>query len=148
MKTKQKIRIQKPIKQEVSLLYVCTNQNCRNQHWLFLHEAQTKNFKVVCECGEVFKPKLITNVEIHYCLSEKKKSKKKFVIPKVPKAPIEQVHGVPVDIMESCVKLLCGYGFTSIESINLVGKAYAKVEDKTPINIIKTVLNSLEIKDV
>jgi hypothetical protein len=148
MKMKQKIQSQKPIKQEVSLLYICTNQNCRNQHWLFLHETQTKNFKVVCECGEIFKPKLISSIEIHYDTSKKKKSKQKFHIPKVPIKPIKQIQGVPVDIMESCVKLLCGYGFTSVESMDLIGKAYSQTEDKTAIGIIKTVLNSLEIQDV
>lgn len=68
MKTKKKI--QKPIEIDVSLKYKCPNNNCGFDHWIFLREAKTKNFKIVCECGTIFKPKRIKTIEVVYATTE------------------------------------------------------------------------------
>lgn len=71
MKTKQlKKKNQKPIEIDVSFKYNCPNKICEITHWLFLRQAQTQNFKVVCECGTVFKPKQVKTVQIVYTSSE------------------------------------------------------------------------------
>lgn len=67
---KTKLKNQKPIEVEVSLKYTCPNKNCNFNHWIFLREAQTKNFKIVCECGTVFKPKCIKKIDILYASEE------------------------------------------------------------------------------
>lgn len=69
MKIKTK-KILKPIDVDVSLKYTCPNNDCKFDHWLFLREAQAKNFKIVCECGTIFKPKRIQKIEIVYANQE------------------------------------------------------------------------------
>lgn len=148
MKTKKQMKIQKPTKIDASFLYNCPN--CQAQHWLYLREAQTKNFKIVCECDTIFKPKLIHNIKISYAANKEKKHKKtkSTNTPPIPAKSPDNVRGVPLDFMESCVKILDGYGFTKMESINLISKAYHSTEDKRIVNVIKIALSSLEIKDV
>jgi hypothetical protein len=68
MKTKTKS--QKPIEIDVSLKYKCPNNDCGFDHWLFLRQAKTKNFKIVCECGTIFKPKRIKTIEVVYATTE------------------------------------------------------------------------------
>lgn len=68
--SKTKLRSQKPIDIDVSLKYTCPNNNCKFDHWLFLREAQTKNFKIVCDCGKIFKPKRIKKIEVVYAVKE------------------------------------------------------------------------------
>lgn len=137
------MKIQKPTKVDCSFQYNCPD--CQNQHWLFLREAQTKNFKIVCECGKIFKPKRIKNIKVCYVDYKNKIQKKPPIVPKIPP---NNIKGVPLDFMESCVKILDGYGFTKMESINLISKAYNSTEDKRIVNVIKIALSSLEIKDV
>jgi|688.fasta_scaffold185619_2 hypothetical protein len=67
---KTKLKVQKPIEIDVSLKYKCTNKDCGFDHWLFLREAKTKNFKIVCDCGTIFKPKRIQNIEVVYAIKE------------------------------------------------------------------------------
>lgn len=71
MKTK-KIKNQKPISLDVHLKYRCPNHNCGYEHWLSLLETQTQNFKIVCECGSVFKPKRINKIKVIYKDNKKK----------------------------------------------------------------------------
>jgi hypothetical protein len=68
MKIKKKI--QKPIEIDVSLRYRCPDNDCGFDHWIFLREAKTKNFKIVCECGTIFKPKRIKTIEVVYATVE------------------------------------------------------------------------------
>ena len=66
-----KNKILKPIEIQASLKYRCPNKNCGYYHWLFLKEVQTKNFKVVCECGTVFKTKRIKILKTVYNKNKK-----------------------------------------------------------------------------
>lgn len=127
---------QKPIEYNISFRYICPNTDCNYDHWIFLREAQTKGFKIVCECNTVFKVKTIDNIKILY---SKTKTKNK----------INQENGssdiVPIDTMQSCVTILEGYGFEKTEAKKLIYKVYSQIQDKTPLNIIKNALKSLEI---
>lgn len=102
MKTKSKI--QKPTDIDASFKYRCPN--CSLDHWLFLREAKTKNYKVVCECGCVFRPKTISKLLIVY--SNKK----------------EKSESMPVDTLNQCVKNLCDLGFDRSQSVELLKLAY------------------------
>jgi hypothetical protein len=127
---------QKPIEYNISFRYICPNTDCNYDHWIFLREAQTKGFKIVCECNTVFKVKTIDNIKILY---SKTKTKNK----------INQENGssdiVPIDTMQLCVTILEGYGFEKTEAKKLIYKVYSQIQDKTPLNIIKNALKSLEI---
>jgi hypothetical protein len=138
-----KIQILKPTDYDISFKYVCPNKKCNNEHWLFLRETRTKKFKVVCDCGTVFGVKRIKNITISYF-----KNKKFLSPPLVPKQPISSLNGVPIEVLESCAKILDDYGFTRTESIDLISKTYSQVVDKSPLNIIKFALKSLEIQNV
>lgn len=108
MKTKKKS--QKPIDLDIHLKYRCANNNCKYDHWLSLKEASTKNFKVVCDCGQIFRVKLVSGVSVLYEKTSKKNIKKPDTI--------------PVDILEKCCKILSNYGFTEAESKQLLNFAY------------------------
>lgn len=129
-----KMKIEKPTSIDCALLYLCPG--CQNKHWIYLIEAQTKNFKIVCDCGTVFKPKQIDKLKIQYQKSTKTVSNKK------------PNNKVPIDILDQCVKVLVGYGFTKSESVRMIEKSYCSSEDKSIVNLIKIALSSLEIKDV
>jgi len=110
MKTKI-IKNQKPISLDVSLKYECPE--CRNSHYLFLREAQTKNFKIVCECGLVFKPKLIDSVKLKYS----KKSRKKTIDP---------TNNTNNSFIKQAIPYIINLGFTEQEAMDMLTKAHAK----------------------
>lgn len=125
-----KTKIQKPVELDAHLRYICKNPNCGYTHWLSLKEAQTKNFKVVCDCGTVFKPKQVLKLKILY--------KKDTLVDKAePSKPDEgarscfvNLSAIPqqaelnLDILNKCVKILVGYGFTKTESEQLIRNSY------------------------
>ena len=133
MKT-QKLKSQKPIDLDVNFKYQCPNKDCGYDHWLSLKETQTKNFKVVCDCGTVFKPKRISKLKILYTKT-----------PKIVKqeAVVEKTITPPVDLLESCAKILVSYGFTKNESLMMINKAYNQSKISTASLLIKHILQHL-----
>lgn len=135
MKTKKK-KSQKPIEIDAHFKYVCPKKNCGYDHWISLKESQTKSFKIVCDCGTVFSPKRIAKLKIVY-EQINRTEKKEQPQPSITKPKI------PVDFLNSCVKILVGYGFTKEESVALCEKAF----EKNPVNssglLIKYVLQNL-----
>jgi uncharacterized protein YbcC (UPF0753/DUF2309 family) len=128
---------QKPIEIDAHFKYRCPKSNCGFDHWLSLKECQTKDFKIVCDCGFVFKPKKISNIKIVY-------SDIKLVENKEQPAKIIEKPKIPVDFKNDCGKLLISYGFTKEEAIGLCEKAF----EKNPVNssglLIKYILQNLE----
>lgn len=116
MQTK-KIKSQKPISLDVHLKYRCPNSNCGYEHWLSLLEAQTINFKIVCDCGAVFKPKRVKNIKILY---ENKKAQKP------EQQQQKESEKIPDDLLDKSVPSLIDFGFTKEESIEFLNKAYTK----------------------
>jgi uncharacterized protein YbcC (UPF0753/DUF2309 family) len=128
---------QKPIEIDAHFKYRCPKSNCGFDHWLSLKECQTKDFKIVCDCGFVFKPKKISKIKIVY-------SDIKLVENKEQPAKIIEKPKIPVDFKNDCGKLLISYGFTKEEAISLCEKAF----EKNPVNssglLIKYILQNLE----
>lgn len=122
------IKKQKPIAIDAYFKYKCPDDNCGLTHWLTLKECQTKNFKVVCDCGIVFKPKLIDNLKINYSKNKKKQKENTDIIP---------------EMVDCCSKLLIGYGFSESESIELINKAYSENPTNSPSVLIKHILQNL-----
>jgi hypothetical protein len=127
MKTKKKL--QKPIDQEINLKYRCSQ--CNQDHWLSWRQAATINFKVVCDCGEVFKVKRVTDFKINYL-------KKVLAI-----EPPKEHHKISNDLLEKATKLLIGYGFTKIEAIELVNKSYEENRVDDYVILVKQTLESI-----
>jgi uncharacterized protein YbcC (UPF0753/DUF2309 family) len=134
---KKKKKNQKPIEIDAHFKYRCPKSNCGFDHWLSLKECQTKDFKIVCDCGFVFKPKKISKIKIVY-------SDIKLVDNKEQPAKIIEKPKIPVDFKNDCGKLLISYGFTKEEAISLCEKAF----EKNPVNssglLIKYILQNLE----
>lgn len=132
--TKNKKRV-KPLDSDIHFKYRCTNKKCNICHWLSLNECKTKNFKIVCDCGEIFYPKRIQDINIVF--ASKPKSKQQNNIQSETKPTI------PQDILQSCVKFLIGYGFTEPESENILIKAYSKQQTNNCSELIKFVLANI-----
>jgi len=138
MKTQKKNL--KPIDIDVHFKYRCPKSDCGCEHWLSLKETKTKNFKIVCHCGLVLKPKKIHNIKISYDKVETKS------IPQVE--TIEEKHlceplKIPLDLQEQSVKILTKYGFTHDESIKLTEKAYIKNPVDTVGILVKYIIANL-----
>jgi hypothetical protein len=138
--TKKKLKNQKPIEIDAHFKYRCPKSSCGFDHWLSLKECKTKGFKVVCDCGYVFKPKRISKIKIVYVDIQPVATTEK---PPESDKVIEKPK-IPVDFKNSCVKLLVSYGFTKDESVSLCEKAF----EKNPVNssglLIKYILQNLE----
>ena len=131
---KQKMKSQKPIKVDASFRYACTNNSCNLDHWLFLREVQTKNFKVVCDCGTVFKPKRIKNIRIVYAKSESVKTN----IDKSNKSDTYDSH-----IVRRAIKTMIQLGFTKQESLEAIGSIDNKDAFNDHILLAKTAISKL-----
>jgi hypothetical protein len=122
MKTKNKI--QKPIEIDVSLKYICPNDNCGFDHWIFLREAKTKNFKIVCECGTTFKPKRIKRIEVVYATTE---SVKKTMDSPVNSDTIGTVPECVVRAIKMMISL--GYGEKDAQKHVMIAYNAEKITD-------------------
>lgn len=132
---KTKLKIQKPTNLEVSLKYICPNINCRFDHWLFLREAQAKNFKIVCDCGTIFKPKRIKNIEIVYAVKES-----------IEKTVDEQESSVTIDEHPDCVRrainIMVSLGYSKEDAQSHVLEIFTKEKIEDPgVLVKKAVLN-------
>lgn len=136
MKKKTILKNLKPIDQDIHLKYVCPNNNCGYYHWLSLQETQTKTFKVVCSCGQIFSPKRILKTKVVY--KKLRDSKKHKIEP-----PTE--NNKTVDFENKCGKILESYGFSKSESKLLISKAQTDCNFDSPSALLKHILLNLNI---
>ena len=145
MKTK-KTKL-KPIDIDVYLKYRCPNSDCNIDHWLSLKETKTKNFKVVCDCGTVFKPKKIAKLNIVY-------DNKHTTTPIVESTKVvvkdheQEKSSIPQDLLEKASKILSIYGFTDKESSEMVSEAYRQTQQTDIGILIKFILSSFGATNV
>ena len=132
----------KPIDFDVYIRYICPNSNCRWQHWLSLKETQTKNFKVVCGCGQIFQPKRIKKIK---CVFSATKSKGKN--PEAIKNPKELTSTIDKTILDKSINALMSYGFTKSESEEMLNKAYKIKPTKNSIELIKLALENIGVSE-
>lgn len=115
----------RPIDQDVHLKYRCPK--CSSDHWISIKEAQTKGFRIVCDCNEILKVKLVEKNEIIYSQVIKKES-----LPVVPEKTEEKKKDtIPLDLLTQCCTILRGYGFDISEAEKLIVSTF----DRTPIYI-------------
>ncbi|MEX0595526.1 MAG: hypothetical protein WD512_03420 [Candidatus Paceibacterota bacterium] len=105
---------QKPIGLDLHFKYLCVNKDCGYHHWLSLKETQVKNFKIVCDCGTIFRPKRIKNIKINYLSKIKKIS-----------LTSNEDNNIPHDLLDKSIKILLGYGFEKSESEKLLKDSYS-----------------------
>jgi hypothetical protein len=141
MKIKQKInriyKNQKPVAADINLKYRCPNQNCGADHWRTSSEISVKNFKIVCYCGCIIKPKQIKSLNL------------KFVEEDQPKIEIKEEKSViPKEILDKCLGVMINYGFTKEESEGLIKSAYIKNPTDNCVILIKTTLENIGVNYV
>ena len=150
MKTKQKH--QKPIDFDIHLKYKCSK--CGYDHWLSYRETSTKNFKFVCDCGKVYKPKRIVGFKLKY---EQDISKVRPLVeenhtvqepPQVEILPevkpvVQPIPEPNKELISKASELLIGYGFTPTESVSIVKKVYGEKPCDDYVALVKNILESL-----
>ena len=134
MKTKNSL---KPIDYDIHLKYIC--QNCGNTHWLSYKEASTKNYKIVCDCDNIFTVKCVSGFKLKF-RSKKIKQQKPVVE--------EKSNNIPDDLLTKTATTLVSYGFTMTEAKELVSKSYQQFPSDSVITLVKQVLESLRSENV
>jgi hypothetical protein len=123
----------KPIDTDVHLKYRCPNEDCGSLHWLSLKESQTKNFKIVCDCGSVFTPKRVKNININYCQITSNNTDQ----------TADEQQKIDLDLIKNCVTILVGYGFTNQESEEILIKSHRQNPKLGSVELIKFALQSI-----
>lgn len=145
MKNKtSKIKAVKPVDSMVDFRYICPNPRCSFDNWLTKKECQTKNFKVVCDCGEIFKPKQIQDIEIIYIEKypvDRKEKHKNIPTPETNNKQKTEDDKEKNKFIEEAVKTLLAFGFTKEESNKMIIEEYEKTKIENPATLVK---NSLD----
>jgi len=127
MKTKKN---QKPTEYDIHLKYLCPQCGC--SHWLSFLESSTKNYKLVCDCGCVFKVKRTEKFKIKYV-----ESKCQQIVEK--NKPV-----IPNDILNKASAVLINYGFTKNEAIDLIKQSFHKKPEQNISSLVKTALELMK----
>jgi Holliday junction resolvasome RuvABC DNA-binding subunit len=130
-----KNKILKPIEIQASLRYRCPNEDCGYDHWLFLKEVQTKNFKVVCECGTVFKTKRIKILQTIY--DKKQKIKKQMDEIK----SVDTMDGS--SIVSRAINIMINLGYTRKESSKYIKEEYLKSDTNDVSFLVKKAISKI-----
>jgi hypothetical protein len=133
---KTKYKDIKPTGCDAHFKYRCPSQDCGFFHWLSLKEAQTKNFKIVCDCGSVFSPKRIKKIKIAYLTPVSKQQPIPFENKKKNTDP-------PDDLLQKGSEALIKYGFTKKESLDLLKKAFIEKPIYDMVQLIKVALTKV-----
>ena len=128
---------QKPVSYEMHLKYICPGKHCDFIHWISINQAKTKNYKIVCDCGNVFKPKRIRSIKIKYAIEEIKNIKTN------PSISADKEESINTDMLNKCIKILINYGFTDIEARDYIISAYSINPTNNIIQLIKFTLEQI-----
>ena len=129
------IRNQTPIDCDAHFKYVCPNPKCSIQHWQSLQQIKVKNYKIVCDCGIIIKPKQIKSIDIIYVNAEDNESK-------------ETSKTISLDLLDKSIKILVNYGFTKEEASSMIKDAYDKNPTTECSTLVKQTLESFGVKNV
>lgn len=128
----------KPTDCDLHLKYNCPQ--CRNDHWLSLLEASTKDFKIACDCGTVLKVKRVLGLKIKYAKNLNPTTNKKEKASTNTEDKNNSVINQSIGIIQS-------YGFTKEEAQDLVNKCYGHSKSYCVSDLVKKTLESMRIKN-
>jgi hypothetical protein len=107
-----------------------------------MKETQTKGFKIVCDCGEILRVKLVEKIDIIYQQIPKKETPLPVVIKK-PVPPQEKtIETIPLDLLKQCCTILLGYGFDISEAETLLVSTFNDKPIYTCVDLIKQALKN------
>lgn len=150
LKRKTAKKIQKPIDYDIHLKYRC--KNCSQDHWLSYLESCTKNFKVVCDCGFVFKVKRIVGFNLKYEKDSENKSIPKDRNKRIDndiklsdtkdqrETEADNSISIPENLLQSSVSILSSFGYSSIEAHDMVKDSYSKFKTDSVGDLVKFAL--------
>lgn len=134
--TTTKLKNQKPIEVDASFKYKCPSESCGNEHWLFLRQAKVKNFKIVCECGTIFKPKQIKNIEVVYSIKE---SLEKRVDEPVFSDTIDE----PPEYVSRAINIMVSLGYSKKDAQIHIIQVYKKDKIEDPGLLVKKAVSQI-----
>jgi hypothetical protein len=137
---KQKQICQKPISSDVHFKYRCPSPTCSYEHWLSLTETQTKNFKIVCDCGTVFKPKRIKTIQIIYS-KNRLRSNKPVEIKLSENIQDPAKLSIDKDLLYKARDIMIGFGFTEQEAISMIQTYYSINPDNNILTLVKNTIS-------
>jgi hypothetical protein len=114
-------------------------------HWLSIKETQTKGFRIVCDCGEILRVKLVEKIDIIYQQTPKKETPLPVVI-ETP-APEKIIETIPLDLLTQSCTILLGYGFDIIEAEILLVSTFNEKPIYTCVDLIKQALKNFGEKN-
>lgn len=126
---------QTPIELDVSFKYICPGTDCNISHWIFLREAKTKNFKIVCECGTVFKPKRIKNIRLIY-------ANQKSIKNKIDNQGQSDRISNSDPIVKRAISIMKSLGYSEKESFDSISSACILNNYTDPKILVKTAISN------
>ena len=123
---------QKPTDYDIHLKYLCPD--CGYSHWISFLESSTKNYKIVCDCGCVFKVKRTQSFKVKYSTKIQPAVKDKTVSNKI----------ISQDVLSKASTVLINYGFTKNEAIDLIKQSFDKNSDQDIPSLVKTALELMK----
>jgi hypothetical protein len=99
-----------------------------------LNQVQVKGFKLVCDCGNIYKIRQITNIKTQYSKKTTKKPRTES------NKSSEIVTKVEPEYLKKAYKILENYGFSNKEAVDLVNKVYDLTNQNNPLLLVKDAL--------
>jgi len=127
----------RPIDQDVHLKYRCPK--CSSDHWISMKEAQTKGYRIVCDCNEILRVKLVEKNEIIYSQTQKKSS--------LAAETEEKKETIPLDLLTQSCTILLGYGFDISEAEKLIVSTFDRTPTYICVDLIKQALKNFGEKN-
>jgi DNA-directed RNA polymerase subunit RPC12/RpoP len=148
--TRNKVYNIKPKNHDISFEYICPE--CGISHWLTSIEADTKLFKIACDCGLILIPARITDVKFKYHKYEQHQStnSKQHESSRVAKASDSPTINTKSDeeilsdeTLLKTTAYLEDYGFEKIEANELVKQSFAQLKTNNVLDLLRHTLQSL-----
>lgn len=133
-----KIKNLKPTEIDAHIKYNCPNVDCKIEHWITLQESVTKNFLIVCDCGNIIKPKRIKKIKPVYHGNKTKKNKDLSNIDLVNQS----------NLMIKATKIMCSFGFDSTEAKHMLEQYYKHNPINDPLLLVKNTIAISQLGDI
>lgn len=125
-----------PIDCDAHFKYICPNPKCSLQHWQSLAQVSVKNYKIVCDCGLIIKPKQVKSIDIIYVQDN--------ILPETKNITNvnNEIKEIDEQLLNKTTQALVNYGFTKEEAISMINTAYLEKPTTDCATLVKQTLES------
>jgi hypothetical protein len=142
----KKISNLKPIDYEISFKYGCPN--CGDNHFVSSLQASVPGFILVCECKTILEIKTISKIKLKYMDEPGNKNiDDKSLVDETTKDSHDNDYQIPPDLLEKCISVFSGYGYTKNEAGQLLTRAYKEFKIDDCWTLIKKTLETIGVKN-